>query len=75
MQCLKKSTYLLNHFEVDAFALFFRLLNDKLVRARDLDPVKRYVPLHERHKVSMRYSTFTGVLSDTIIQVCSMLLF
>ena len=46
-----------------------RLLDDKLVSPRDLDPTKRFLPLGERHKVSMRYSTFADVPSDTVIQV------
>ncbi|CAK8685196.1 unnamed protein product [Clavelina lepadiformis] len=45
------------------------LLTDGLITAHDLDPIKRYLPMVERHKVSMRYSTFSGVVSDTIIQV------
>uniref|UniRef100_H2Z3G3 Phosphorylase b kinase regulatory subunit n=1 Tax=Ciona savignyi TaxID=51511 RepID=H2Z3G3_CIOSA len=45
------------------------LLLDKLITPRDLDPIRRYLPAVERHKVSMRYSTFAGVTSDTIIQV------
>jgi len=49
--------------------LIFRLLDDSLVTARDLDPIKRYLPLVERHRVSMRYSTFDGIINDTVIQV------
>jgi len=46
-----------------------QLLLDDLIGSSELDPIRRYLPLPERHKVSMRYSTFSGVISDTIIQV------
>nr|CAB3264837.1 phosphorylase b kinase regulatory subunit beta [Phallusia mammillata] len=49
--------------------LISRLLLDNLITWSDLDPIKRFLPIEERHKVSMRYSTFSGVISDTIIQV------
>nr|XP_018669619.1 phosphorylase b kinase regulatory subunit beta [Ciona intestinalis] len=45
------------------------LLLDQLITPRDLDPIRRYLPAVERHKVSMRYSTFAGVISDTVIQI------
>ena len=68
------SKQLLVHLHLILHLTHIRLLEDGLVTPRDLDPIKRFLPPVERHRVSMRYSTFAGVTSDTVIQVSLKLL-
>lgn len=49
--------------------LISNLLAEGMILPGDIDPIKRYIPLLERNKVSMRYSTVDNFVGDTVIQI------
>lgn len=52
-----------------ALHMISSLLVEKLISRQELDPNRRFIPVEEQRGVSMRYSMFQGVVSDTTIHV------